>query len=250
MESTMHPALPAFAVTYTLTRAEVSRTFTNVVFAPSAALARQLGDRIGQTSANGLAYAGADWTFDPDTVQVEQVGAGGLADNVGSLLAAVGQELAHSDHVQRVLAAIIARYGPLALTAAEIDAAVPAALAQVAGGEQPDTVWWVLPHQLHVPFAVGRLPEIPANGVVEGGVLHEHRGREVLVSSEPDHPSRHLPASMWEWRTIIDVRPHPAGDAWLMLHTDQGAQAIITAGSYSIRDPRPAPHPNMASHDG
>lgn len=232
----MHLNLSAFTVTCELRSGNGdTSTVANVVAAANADLARQLGEHIGRAAASD------QWTFDPQTVQVTQGVSDADLSATTPLLAAVEQEMAHSLHLQRILTALVTRYGPLALTAAEIDAAAPNSLAQVVSGRRPDTMWWVLPHHMHVPHIVSKLPDLPETGMVDGPDLHLHPGREVLVSTDAGQPAQMTP-SRWAWRTIVQIEPHPSGPAWLLLHTEHGTQAIIAAGMYSVRNPRPAPH--------
>jgi hypothetical protein len=240
--TTMRPHLHAFTVTFDLAAGQTSSTFANVILAPNEDTARLLGEKLGQAAADSSSGVRRGWTFDPSSIRIARLDASDLA-GIAPLLTQVEEEIAHSNHVQRILAAMVARYGPLALTAAEVDAVIPADLTQVNVASRPDTTWWVLPHQFHVPGAVAKLPDLPDTGLVAGPDLHQHPGREVLVSTDSENPSTLVPASRWQWRTILDVRPHPAGTAWLMLHTEHGAQPITTAGLYSVRDPRPAPYP-------
>jgi hypothetical protein len=243
----MQPAPSTFCVTFTLRHVTertnavttLDRTFVNTIVAADAATARILGEQVGRSAAS------PDWVFDPAEVIVAALDADHVAA-LNPLIGAVEEEILQHQHTQRVLSAIVAKYGPIALTQAEYDQAIPGDVAQVIGGGTGDLSWWVLPHQFCVPFAVGRLPELPANGVVSAADLHQHPGREVLVSSSED-PTVHVPASRWSWRTIIDVRDHPDGPAWKLLLTDQGAQAIITAGAYVVRDPRPVPARRQAA---
>lgn len=238
MDLTMQPCLPTFCVTFTLrhvteldeTQTPVDRNLVNTIVAADATTARILAEQIGRSAASH------EWVFDPADVQVCEL----HEDRDGAItpmLHALEEEILYAHHAQRALAAIAAKYGPIALTHDEYNQAVPGAVAQVGGG---DVTWWVLPHQVCVPFTVGRLPELPANGVVSATDLHRHPGREVLVSSSDD-PTMPMPASRWSWRTIIDVQDHPEGPAWRLLLTDQGGQAIITAGAYPVRNPRPSP---------
>lgn len=234
------PGIRTYTVTFEL-RAVIGdtmnrRVFVNTVVALNEGTAHMLGERIGRTTAGSLAYTGHDWTFDPGSISVTELDPDNLG-GVGPLLAAIQEEMLNGQEMQRVLAAAVTRYGPIELTADELDNAIPGSVTAVANG---DRVWWILPHHLGVPFAVAKLPAIPANGMVDGVDLHQHAGREVLVSSVAD-PSKHVSASKWQWRTVLAVQDHPEGNQWRLLLTEHGAQTVITAGAYSVRNPRPVP---------
>jgi hypothetical protein len=214
------------------------RTFVNTVVAVDQATAHILGERIGRTTERSLAYTGTPWTFDQATLVVAELDKDNLPTTVGPLLAAIEQEMLQGQEVQRVLAAAITRYGPIELDVADIDAAIPGAVTMANNG---DTVWWILPHQFGVPFAVRGLPPLPDNGVVDGKDLSLHVGREVLVSTEHHDPAVLVPASKWQWRTVLAVQDHSAGPSWKTLLTEYGAQTIVTAAAYSVRNPRPTP---------
>lgn len=239
----MDRGIRTFTVTFSITAAatqpdEVAErhTFVNTLVAINEGAAHLLGERIGVTTARSLAYTGRKWELDPTSVGVTALTAGDHGE-VGPLLAAIEEEMLNGQNYQRVLAAAVARYGPIELDARDLDAAVPGGITMVANG---DTVWWISPEQFHLPFALKSLPPLPDNGVVDGPKLRDHVGREVLVSCDPD-PLMHVPATRWAWRTILGVQPHPDGRTWLTLVTDAGAQTIVTAGAYSVRNPRPVP---------
>lgn len=239
----MTHGIRTFAVTFTVTGTTPGsvaepekRTFVNTLVAVNEGAAHLLGERIGATTARSLAYTGHTWEIDPTSIGVSDLSGEDLGA-AGPLLAAIEEEMLNGQQIQRVLAAAVARYGPIELDARDMDAAVPGGVTMVANG---DTVWWILPHQIHLPFALKSLPPLPSNSVVDGLKLHEHAGREVLVSTDPD-PLKHVPATRWAWRTILGVQAHPDGPTWKTLITDAGAQTIVTAGAYSVRNPRPVP---------
>lgn len=239
----MDRGIRTFTVTFSVAAAATTpdgvperQTFVNTLVAINEGAAHVLGERIGTTTARSMAYTGRTWELDQTSIGVTALSADDHGD-VGPLLAAIEDEMLNGQQYQRVLAAAVARYGPIELDARDLDAAVPGGITMVANG---DTVWWISPDQFHLPFALKALPALPDNGVVDGVKLHEHVGREVLVSCDPD-PLKHVPATRWAWRTILGVQPHPGGRTWLTLVTDAGAQTIVTAGAYSVRNPRPVP---------
>lgn len=212
------------------------QTFVNTIVAVDPDVARTLGEKIANTTAASMLFTGQVWSVDPTSIGVVALDADDLGA-AGPLLAAIEEEMMHGQNIQRVLAAAVARYGPIELDARDLDAAVPGAVTMVANG---DTVWWILPHQLHLPFAFKALPPLPKNGMVDGIDLGRHIGREVLVSTADD-PGTQVPASRWAWRMILGIESHQDGPTWRTLVTDAGAQTIVTAGAYSVRNPRPVP---------